>query len=189
MTYKHYNSILGYCDGYIQGNDFTASLGGLYTGKKQRYIRVLIFSSRHDIPKAIPFRLESRDGATMNCATGSASEAKSKRSALKRCTKYMPISCKECAFLQISKKEQLYSNLQNILCPDGILLSFARALPYLLSFLVDRNRIKTLADILECALIYIKVPSSVMRRSDRPYVFRKSILGRVPPTCGAETCI
>lgn len=73
------------------------------------------------------------------------------------------------------------------LCPRpcGIAISTHGAWTYLFG---DQNVTDAVDDIAECIALYLKSSDGFMARGDRPNSLRGSILGRVPPQSGGQSC-
>ena len=70
--------------------------------------------------------------------------------------------------------------------PCGIALSSDGSWTYLFG---DQSPDSTTEDILRCVSLYVLSPDGFMPRDQRPPFLRRSILGRVPPRPGDNTCI
>ena len=69
--------------------------------------------------------------------------------------------------------------------PCGIALSSRNSWTYLFG---DQKPDKIAKDILDCVSLYLTSPSGFMMRAKRPKSLQSSILGRVPPREGEDTC-
>ena len=70
--------------------------------------------------------------------------------------------------------------------PCGIALSSPGAWTYLFG---DQHPVESTRDVVECVSLYLETPDGFMARDKRPHALRASILGRVPPSSGARSCI
>ena len=69
--------------------------------------------------------------------------------------------------------------------PCGIAISLNGSWTYLFGDQAPKN---TSDDIIHGLSLYLQSPQGLMPRDRRPYHLRRSILGRVPPGVGAQTC-
>ena len=70
--------------------------------------------------------------------------------------------------------------------PCGIAITAPNSWTYLFG---DQNPNLTIKEIMECVSLYMKTPNGFMTREKRPKSLRSSILGRVPPLKGENSCI